>query len=156
MATTLSEVSDLFLSRVEDYRLTAIYQASGSTALNVYVEPWLFDAIVEFSEICTQDLTYTECSGLVEGYFTETLTLENKIILSLLMAVYWLSHSVQETLQMRNLVTDRDFKTFSAAQNLSAKVQLLNAKREEVSQRLVSYGYRHNDWSSWQDQDFGS
>jgi len=156
MTTSLSSISDLFLSRIEDFRLTSIYNTSGSTALNVYVEPWLLDSIVEFSEICTQDLTYTECDGLVEGYFTETLTLENKIILSLLMAISWLSKSVQETSQMRNFVTDRDFKTFSAAQNLSAKIQLLNAKREEVSQRLVSYGYKHNDWSSWQNQEFGS
>ena len=156
MTTTLSEVSDLFLSRVDDYTLTNIYNSSGSVAFNIYLEPWLLDSIIEFNEICTQDLTYVPCSGLIEGYFSEDLTLENKIILSQLMVIAWLAKTIQNLTQISNFITDRDFKTFSAAQNLSAKKDLYNAKREEVSQILTNYGYRHNSWSNWQNQNFGT
>jgi hypothetical protein len=153
MATSLSEVADLFLSRISDWKLDAVFTTSGSLAFGSYVEPWLFDSIVDF-DVCTQDLTYTASTDDVEGVFTETLTLENKVILSQLMVLGWLSNNIQTVLQMQNFITDRDFKTFSAAQNLSARRDLYNTKREEVSQKLVDYGMRHNDWTDWKNQNF--
>jgi hypothetical protein len=148
MTTGLSEIADLFLSRISDWKLDAVFTTSGSLAFGSYVEPWLFDSIVDF-DVCTQDLTYTASTEDVEGVFTETLTLENKVILSQLMVLGWLSNNIQNVLQMQNFITDRDFKTFSAAQNLSARKDLYNTKREEVSQKLVDYGMRHNAWSEW-------
>ena len=153
MATNLSEVADLFLSRISDWKLDAVFTTSGSLAFGSYVEPYLFDSIVDF-DVCTQTLTYTASTEDVEGFFTETLTMENKVLLSQIMVLGWLSNNIQNVLQMQNFITDRDFKTFSAAQNLSARRDLLNTKREEVSQKLVDYGMRHNDWTDWKNQDF--
>ena len=62
MGTLSSEINDLFLMRVTDYRLDTIYNTSGSFVLNEYLEPWLMDAVVEFNE-CDQALTYTPTSG---------------------------------------------------------------------------------------------
>jgi hypothetical protein len=149
LATTLSEVVDLFLTRVNDYRLTAIYTTSGSFTLSTYVEPWLLDSIVEFS-VCNQSLNYVSSSGsTVEGYFTEDLSLKNKIILSQIMVKYWLQKLVQDVLQMNNNVQDHDFKTFAQSSNLKAKQDYLNSKKEEISQILVDYGYDNNDWDNW-------
>ena len=154
MATVQSEINDLFLTRVNDYRLNTIFVSSASS-LNTYLEPWLLDSINDF-DICTQDLTYTTTSGSAEGYFAEDLTMQHKLILSQIMVKYWLTKSVQDILQMNNFVTDHDFKTFSAAQNLSAKKDLLNSKKEEISQMLIDYGYKNNNWTDWRNQTFAA
>jgi len=152
--TTASTINDLFLTRISDYRLTAIYATSGSAAFTVYLEPWLLDAIVEFEPICDQDLTYTISTGSAEGYFTETLTLENQIILSKLMIISWLGQTVRDTTQFQLFLQDHDYKTHSAAQNLTAKLQLYNATKEELNYLLGIYSYQKNAWDSWNIQDF--
>ena len=153
MATVASEIVDLFLTRVNDYRLTTIYQTSGSTSLTTYIEPWLIDSIVEF-DICTQDLTYTATSGSVEGSFTQDLNIETKSILSQIMVKYWMAKAVQDILQMNNFVQDHDYKTMSVSQNLTAKMNYYNTKKEEISQILENYGFKYLDWSRWRNQLF--
>ena len=149
--TTASEINDLFLTKISDYRLDAIFTTSGSAAFTLYLEPWLLDAIVEFEPICDQSLAYT-VSGATEGQFAETLSLENQIMLSKLMVLYWLEKSVKDTLQFSLFLSDHDFKTASAAQNLSSKQSLYNNTREEISQLLNEYSYRKNNWENWQNQ----
>lgn len=153
MATTLSDVSDLFMSKVSDYRLVAIYQTSGSTALSSFIEPWLLNSVVEF-DVCTPPLNYIPTSGSIEGSFSEDLTLENKMILAELIVKNWLQKSIQDVLQMNNAIQDHDFKTFAQSSNLKAKQDYYNTVRENVSQLLVDYGYRHNDWSGWKSQEW--
>lgn len=150
MATTLDEVCDLFLSLQQDYKLTALYQTSGSATFLTYLEPWLLYSIDEFDGICTQSLTYSTTTQS----FTETLTQKNKNVLAQLMVRYWLQKEVQDVLQMRVNLQDRDYKHYSEAQNLKEKRELLNVKREEISQLLLDYGYKNNDWASWELQDF--
>ena len=154
MGTLSSEIFDLFLTSVNDYRLTSIYTSSGSLVLDTYLEPWLLQSIVEFSDVCTEDLTYTASGSATEGYFDATLSMEAKLMLSQIMVKYWLQKTIQDILQMNLHITDHDFKTFSASQNLKAKQEYYILKCEEISQRLVSYGYKKNDWQSWRNQDF--
>ena len=155
MGTTLTEVSDLFLSSISDYKLDAIYTASGSLVLNQYIEPWLLKSIVDFSTTANQSLTYTVVSGSSDGYFTETLTMENQIILSSFMELYWLQKGIQDIRAMNNFIQDRDFKSFSPAQNIKARTDNYNSKREELSQLLVNYELAHNViWSEWKTQVF--
>ena len=155
MGTTFSEVADLFLSSISDYKLDAIYSNSGSLVLNQYIEPWLLKSITDFSNTCTQDLSYTVVSGSTDGSFTETLTTENKIILSMFMELYWLQKGIQDIRAMNNFISDRDFRGFSPAQNIVARTAHYNVKKEELSQRLIDYGYSHNiTWSNWRNQKF--
>lgn len=154
MTTPSSEITDLFLAKISDYRLDTIYTASGSFVLNTYVEGWLLDSIADFENFCDQPLTYAVSGSLTEGEFTETLTMTNKLMLSRFMVKYWLQKSINDTLQMQNHVTDRDFKTFSSAQNLSAKQSYLNSLKEELSQAIIDYSYKRNDWSNWKNQIF--
>lgn len=151
MATTLDEVADLFLSLVSDYRLTTIYQNSGSSALNDYLEPWLMMSVDEFSSLCDQDLVYSSGSQV----FSETLTQRNKNVLAQIMTRFWLQKEVQDVLQMNVFVQDKDFRTHAASSNLKEKRELYNAKREEISQLLIDYGYtRSVDWTAWANQNF--
>jgi len=155
MGTLSSEIFDLFLTSVDDYRLTSIYQTSGSATLNTFLEPWLLNSIVEFDSFCNQDLTYTdaETSG-GDGEFTETLTLENKAILSKIMVKYWLTKTVNNILNMNLVLQDHDFKLHSAGQNLREKQQYLITVKEDISQTLVDYALKFNAWESWRNQIF--
>jgi hypothetical protein len=155
LATYLSEVADLFLSRVSDYKLDTIYQTSGSFVFGNYIEPYLLDSIQEF-DVCDQVLDYTVSGSATDGVFSLDLTMENKIVLSQLMILSWLARDIQNIIQMNNHITDRDFKTFSASQNLTAKRDYYNLKREELSQRLVNYSFKKNNWADWRNQDFAT
>jgi hypothetical protein len=154
MPTTTSDICDLFLSRIEDFRINAVYATSGSMGLTIYLEPYLIDSIVEF-EICNQDLTYTPTTEDTDGYFAVDLNLKNKKILSSIMIKSWLSKTINSLNQMQNIISDHDFKqSFSPAQNLTAKKDYLNTVKEEISQLLVDYSFANNDWTSWNAQIF--
>ena len=154
MTTQVSDINDLFLSGIDDYRIDNIYSESGSMVLNTYLEPFLLHSIVEFDDVCSQDLTFTNSTDDTEGYFTTTLTTKNKLILSTIMQKWWLQRDLNNIIGMKNFVSDRDFKRNSAAQNLNARRVLYNMKTEEVAQMLNSYGYAENDWASWKNQDY--
>ena len=84
MGTSLSEIFDLFMQTVTDYRLNDLFNASEEDFEN-YLQAWLEFAIIEF-DICNQDLDFDEATKT----FPEVLTRENKIILATLMMKYWM------------------------------------------------------------------
>jgi hypothetical protein len=150
MATTLDEINDLFLSLIQDNRVTEIYQTSGSYALNLYLEPYLLYSIDDFSPVCTQVLTYDTATQT----FSLDLTQTHKNILAQIMVKYWLQREIQDLLQMRLKLQDRDFKHYSEAQNLQAKKDLYNQKQEEISAILSKYELRNTNWTDWANQQF--
>lgn len=139
MGTNFSDVYDLFMQLQNDYRLIRLYQAS-QVAFEDYLESWLLFSIVDFSN-CTQALTYDSETKT----FDETLTIQNETILAQIMVLYWLKKEVQDITQMNLHLVDADFKTFSEAQNLREKRELLNVTREEISQVLQNYDYKNLD-----------
>jgi hypothetical protein len=149
--TSIVDVTDLFMTLQQDYRLISLYTTSGSAALTDYLEAWLLFSIQEFTPVCNQSLTYT--SGSVQE-FTETLNTENQLILAQIMIKYWLKKTVQDTLQMNNSLQDHDYKSFSQAQNLKAKQDFYNVVVEQVGQTLNEYAYRNNNWVDWLNQEF--
>jgi hypothetical protein len=153
LGTSLTEIADLFLSSVSDYRLDTIYTTSGSIVLNTYLEPWLLTSIDMF-DVCDQDLTYTILSGSVDGYFDQSLTQRNKNMLGQIMVIPWLQKGVQDIRQMENFIQDHDFKSWSPAQNLKARQDYISAKKEEISQKLVDYDFKGVDWDNWKAQNF--
>jgi hypothetical protein len=154
MGTTLDQILDLFLSLINDYRLTGIFTASGSMAFSIYAEPWILFAVTELSPISNQPLNYTQTSGSQIGYFDTVLNMENQLLLAQICVKYWLMKSVQDVLQFNLTISDHDFKTYSQAQNLQIKQQYYIAKKEEIAQMLTEYAYRNANWSNWQNQIF--
>lgn len=144
--TYTSEIYDLFMQTVTDYRLLDLFNTS-QPDFETYLQAWLDYAIAEFT-ICDQDLTYTN------GAFSETLTTENKIILATLMMKYWLQKNVNDITQMNLHVTDRDFKVASEAQNLKEKSAYLITIKEQCSQLLNDYGFKRVSWAEWYNQQF--
>lgn len=148
MATSLSEIYDLFMQTVTDYRLIDLFNTSVPDFEN-YLESWLKFSIVEFN-ICDQSLDYDETTK----EFTVNLSLYNKVILANFMMKYWLQKAVNDVTQFNLHVTDRDYKVASEAQNLREKSTHLNMVKETCSQMLIDYGYRRADWTNWYNQEF--
>lgn len=148
MTTPLSDVYDLFMQIVTDYRLIDLYSSSEED-FEVYLQAWLNFAINDFYS-CDQDLTYDESTNC----FDESLSSQNKVVLAHLMAKWWLQKVVSDVTQMNLHITDRDFKMASEAQNLREKASYLNSMKETCSQLLNDYYYQRVDWDSWLNQDF--
>ena len=148
MSTSLSEVYDLFMMTITDYRLLDLFDTS-ETDFENYLQAWLIFSINEFT-VCDQALTFDADTNI----FTATLSQENMVILATLMAKYWLKKAVSDITQMNLHVTDRDFKVASEAQNLREKRAHLNVMTEECSQLLNDYAYKRVEWADWYNQEF--
>jgi hypothetical protein len=139
--TTFSEIYDRFMMLVNDYRLVALYTSS-EVDFETYLQGWLEIAILEFYN-CDQSLAFSSTT------FTQTLTTKNQSLLARIMVKYWLTKEVQDVTQMSIHLQDRDFRTFSEAQNLAAKSDHLDKVKEDISQALVEYSLDTNDWENW-------
>ncbi len=149
MGTSFSEIYDNFLMTITDYRLITLYNAS-VTDFQTYLSAWLIQSIPEFTN-CDQSLAYSSSE------FTETLTQKNIDVLILLMKKKWFEKELENILQMTNVVQDRDFKMHSQANNLKEKRERLITLQEEVSQKLVDYGFAYStDWAAWLNGEFYS
>jgi len=151
--TTFVDIYDLFLQLINDYRLTALYNSdveNSTTDLDTLLESWMILAIPDF-DICEQDL---EDRTDANHTFDIELTTENKTILAQIMVKYWLSKEVNDILQMRLKIQDKDFHTYSENLNLREKAAWLSKVKEEISQRLVDYGYKYFDWQQALDNGF--
>ncbi len=152
--TSYSTVNDFFMQQIDDYNLVALYNSdvlNDTTNLNTYLMGFMLLAIPEFSD-CSQDLSLRDDTTLFA--FDEVLTDSNIKILSKLMVKEWLSKEVKNLLQLRLHVQDVDFKTYSEAQNLTAKQNALTLLKEECSQLLIDNGYKNNSWADWYSGNF--
>ena len=152
--TSYESIYDLFLQQINDYRLTALYNsdvANSTSDLDTLLEGWLFLAIPDFEDICTQDLEDRDDTTMVFNY---VMTTENQQVLAFIMMKYWLRKETHDILQMRLHVQDRDFKTYAEQANLNSKSLALTKVTEEISQRLVDYGYKNADWTTWYTTNF--
>lgn len=142
MATPYSEVFDLFLASIQDYRINRLYEKSVEDMEN-YLMPFLIKAITNFRK-CKTDLEDRDDENRI---FNQTLSTDEKVILSNLMMVEWLTKEVNDILQMRLYLQDTDFKTYSQANNLREKRELLTTMKEMVDKQIVQYSYNNFDWS---------
>jgi hypothetical protein len=83
----------------------------------------------------------------VNKVFNQTLSTDEKVILSNLMIVEWLTKEVNDILGMKLFLQDTDFKTYSQSQNLKEKRELLTTMKEMVDKQIVQYSYNNFDWS---------
>jgi len=142
MATPYSEVFDLFLTSIQDYRINRLYEKSVEDMEN-YLMSFLIKAIANFRK-CKTDLEDRDDTNKV---FNQTLSTDEKVILSNLMIVEWLTKEVNDILSLRNFLQDTDFKTYSQANNLKEKRELLTTMKEMVDKQIVQYSYNNFDWS---------
>lgn len=142
--TNFSDIFDLFMLQIKDWRLRDLYEAS-STDFETYLSGFLILSIQKFS-VCTQSLSYDDSTKT----FDLVLTDKNKVILAQLMVEFWLVKEVQDVTQFNIHLQDRDFKIYSESQNLREKSTHLDKVKEYNSREMTGYSYIDNtDWADW-------
>lgn len=142
--TSYSEVFDLFLVSVQDYKIDRLYSAT-PTAFENYLTGFLIKAIPRFDN-CAQDLEDRDDTSKT---FNITLTTTEKVILSNWMVYEWLQKNIQDIRQMNLHLNDTDFKHYSEQENLKGKMNHSHSIREIISQDMTSYELKNVDWTSW-------
>ena len=140
--TSFVDIYSRFSMKVTDYNLDKIYMTS-PTAYNNYIKGFLISSISKFTQ-CNQDLSQRD--DLAQT-FNMTLTELEQEILSNMMVVEWCSKEVYEVMDLRGVLQDTEFKTFSEAQRLKEKKDLMIVSKEIADKLITQYGYFTIDFS---------
>lgn len=143
--TPYSEIYDLFLTTVSDYKIDELYD-TGTEYFESYLKGFLIKAIPNFSN-CVQDLDSIAPSTPLS--FAVTLTSLEKGILSDLMTCEWFMKEINDVTQFNLTLSDTDFKHFSEAQNLREKQEKSDRMREMAEQKMTIYGLKNIPWADW-------
>jgi len=157
MGTPFSDVFDLFLTSITDYKIDNLYSLGSepTSPFYNYLQGFLIKAIPNFSN-CVQDLDdITPVVAYTPAYFNVTLTSLEKGILSDLMTYEWFMKEVNDVTQFNLTLSDTDFKHFSEAQNLREKQEKADKAREMYEQKMTVYGLKHIPWVDWSNGLYG-
>ncbi len=144
--TSYSEIYDLFTMISDDYELNELYGKSENAFLS-YLQGFLVFAISDFSR-CKKDLSKRDNTTQMFEFDLSDL---EKTILAKLMAKYWFKKKIQDVTQFQGKLNDKDFKTHSEAQNLTAKMNYYNMINEEADLDINKYLYDNSTWlTEWE------
>jgi len=119
MATTYENINDGLYVK-ERYRLSLFINQilPFNHDLDTLFYCWMMDGIVDFQDICTQDLTWTELKKQTKTLnFVMTSRKYQYAWQNIWLDTGW-KKEVSDILQMRNKI-QTDFKTYSESQSLS-------------------------------------
>jgi hypothetical protein len=137
MATPYSSLYSTFTSTISDYSFINLTDAQ----IDNILLPYLRGAVVRFDH-CLQDLTMDDVNT---QFPNATLTLTEQEILSCYMAVLWIKPQIQNTLLLRQTMTDRDFNMTSQANQLKALQGLRKDMEAEAERLVLRYTYDNTD-----------
>lgn len=148
MATTFSDIIDVALVTIQDYKLNSLYQTNPEDFQTI-TNAFLLRGLPQFTN-CKTPLTY----DMTTQSFTNTLTPLEISILADLWVYEWFEWHVQNVTQFENKRAPSDFKHYSEAENLKQKSEYLDKLREKYSQKMVDYGLLNVDWATWGNGNF--
>ncbi|WP_101773514.1 hypothetical protein [Peptostreptococcus faecalis] len=82
-----------------------------------------------------------------DGYFEDTLSNEEVFILVKGMIIYWLQPKVNREENLKNMVTDGDYKKLSGANMLDKMIKLYKTTLREFELAVINYTY--NDFKGF-------
>ena len=140
MSTPIEKIFIVFLNQIEDDGLALEPEDIQRKTMTRYLR----GATTKF-DTCEKDLTIVSEDEGITGYIEADLTEEEIEILALGMVCRWLQRIINSDDNLRNIVTDHDFKKTSNANLLKALVSLKKIHEEEFRQRKIDYSYRGYD-----------
>ena len=149
MGTPFSDIEDLALVTIQDYKLDALYQTS-QTDCATSVGGFVARASLLFRTSAI-DLSY----DINTLSFNSTLGRSEKNILVYLFIQMWLERSAQNLSQKMATMTPADAKRTNLPTTLKEQQYALDAIREKTTQLMTEYSYDNAAWSSWLNGDFG-
>jgi hypothetical protein len=142
MATTFEEIYARCRGRIKDYDKEGYTDEMFAQAEFDLLQ----NAIDDFSEICTQDLTDYDVEL---QQFNITLTRKEQSILALSMIVHWLEPYVYNSDALKNAMSTKDFTFFSPAKLLEQMITLLKQSQKKLQAEMNLYSFKSNSVSAW-------
>ena len=151
MATPYSDVIDLALVTIRDYKLDALYNQS-PTDFAIYMEGFMMKAIPYFTN-CLKDLSDRNETS---KQFNETLGDDEIGILSDYTLCEWLKSEIFDTRQITGMMQNKkEGNRYSEANLLDKKIILKQTLLEDLDHRQTSYGLKNTPWSEWAVGNYG-
>ena len=133
MATSFSSVIDKALVVIRDYGLDALYDKD-QTAFQAVLQNYLLKGLSRFTE-CLQPLTY----DLNTQTFTADLTDVEIDILADHTVICWYEDNLNDVLEFKEALQDREFKRLATGQNLKPRQDYLSNLYTRVRQNSTNY-----------------
>lgn len=131
MKTPLTDVYDFFLSKVSDYNFLKLNEEG---LLEEHLFRILRSSAVRFTN-CNNDLTIDKDKDRFQSELTD-MELE---ILSSLMALNYTSGKILHVNNMEQIMTDKEYSTYSQANHLSQLLTLRDKLQSDVSHLMSIY-----------------
>lgn len=140
MSTPIEKIFVVFLNQIEDDGLALAPEELQMKTMTRYLR----GATIKF-DTCEKDLTIVSEDNGITGYIKADLTEEEIEILALGMVCRWLQRIVNSEDNLRNIITDHDFKKTSNANLLKMLISLKKIHEEDFRQRKIDYSYEGFD-----------
>ena len=138
--TTYSEVIEIALHILHDYKLDNVIVAEDMTTLNKVFTPYIKIASGELENIDVDfdisqrdDTTHTFLSELTDG---------QQLFVAKLVVIGYLTREINDIMQMKLHLQTGDFKTFAERNNLEGKQSLKDILSEEINYKITKRGYK--------------
>lgn len=146
--TNFTDVYDMFMVTVQDYQLDKLYQTSADN-LNTFLQSFLKYAINDVSGFCDIP-NLMEDADFTAGEFSVDIGQYNVILLAEYMKRSWAKRQIDYVTQLQALLTDTDFKRFSEANNLQAKIAYYGSIEENLGRVRAEYVMQHKvNFKEW-------
>jgi hypothetical protein len=150
--TLFSDINQLALVSIRDYKIDKLFTTNDIATFESQMKGYLLKAIPKFTN-CKYDLD--SITDITNSQFTNDLSLTEQTILSDLQVIEWLNSKILDITQLNLHLNDTDFKRYSEAQNLTAKMNTRNILRETINQDMENYSIKNIPWSDWMSGNYG-
>lgn len=142
--TTYSEVIELALHILHDYKLDGVIIDEDTATLNKVFAPYIKFAS---GELENYDVDFDISARDEVNYeFDTSLTDGQQLFVAKLVVIGYLTREVNDVMQMKLHLQTGDFKTFAERNNLEGKQNLIDNLREEINYKITKRGYKSYGW----------
>lgn len=138
MSTPFSNIIDKALIVIRDYSLDALYENDEDTFESI-MQSYMIKGVPRFIE-CLQDLSY----DLTTQTFSSDLTDIETDILADYTVISWYEANLNDVLEYKEALQDREFKRLATGQNLKPRQEYLTMLYTRVKQNTTNYL-----WANW-------
>ena len=140
MSTPFENIIDKALVVMRDYALDTILDTDANTFVQI-MQNYLLKGAPRFTE-CLQDLSYDTTTGV----FNADLSDIEMDILADYTVISWYESNINDVLEFKEALQDREFKRLATGQNLKPRQEYLTMLYTRVKQNTTNYLWQN--WSS--------
>lgn len=141
--TPFKEIYEYAILTIQDYKMDNLYKLNQEAYYAIF-EGYLKKAVAEFTK-CMVPLEMDEENKC----FVADLPTQVIKILSDYIQIFWMTRETQNVLGFNAKLSNKEFQTYSEAQNLKSKMDYLIFLKESVSQSISEYIIANP--KSWED-----